>query len=187
MATTKRSPADRVRALLTKNKALTENEVLDRIKGTSRKEIRALRVALGIDRQSAIADARGRLAKEPGMPAGRLISDILAAHGVRLGPPDVSRLRPVKKKTGRRPKSEGITDMGRMAGFLAATNDSVRGKRGKRAKEVREAIQLIASDLALPPKPIDTLAITLETIRIQHDFRLKRLEARVKKLEGGKR
>lgn len=140
MATTKRSPADRVRALLTKNKALTEKEVLEHVKGTSRKEIRALRVSLGIDRQSAIADARGRLAKEPGLPAGRLISDILAAYGVRLGPPDVSRLRPVKKKTGRRPLvlGNGITE-----------------PRFKTADDAYEAV--------------------------------KRLEARVKKLEGGKR
>jgi hypothetical protein len=138
VATTKRSPADRVRALLAKNKALTEKEVLEQVKGTSRKEIRALRVSLGIDRQSAIADARGRLAKEPSLPAARLISDILATYGVRLGPPDVSRLRPVKAKTGRRPKrlGNGITE-----------------PRFKTADDAYEAV--------------------------------KRLEARVKKLEGG--
>lgn len=143
MATTKRSPADRVRALLMKNRALTEAEVLDRVKGTSRKEVRALRVSLGIDRQSAIADARARLAKEPGLPAGRLISDILATYGVRLGPPDVSRLRPVKAKTGRRPKNR------------PRLGNGITEPRFKTADDAYEAV--------------------------------KRLEARVKKLEGGKR
>lgn len=143
MATTKRSPADRVRALLTKNKALTEKEVLDRVKGTSRKEIRALRVALGIDRQSAIADARSRLAQEPSIRAARLIEEILATYGVRLGPPDVSRLRPVKAKTGRRPKNQ------------PRLGNGITEPRFKTADDAYEAV--------------------------------KRLEARVKKLEGGKR
>jgi hypothetical protein len=156
---TKRSPAERVKALLIKNKALTEKEVLEQVKGTSRKEIRALRVSLGIDRQSAIADARGRLAKEPGLPAGRLISDILATYGVRLGPPDVSRLRPVKAKTGRRPKGS-----------------------------------LAAAFAAIPPRPDIVGGIKFPTAKVAQEVRyqivlgrIERLEARVKKLEGGKR
>lgn len=186
MATTKRSPADRVRALLMKNKALTEKEVLGRVKGTSRKEIRALRVSLGIDRQSAIADARGWLAKEPGLPAARLISDILATYGVRLGPPDVSRLRPVKKKTGRRPTGLPIgggkslslftfptqdqeIQASLVARYLKGIEDSLAGNGGRKAKRVREAADLIARDMLDPTS------------------RIEALEARVKKLEGGKR
>lgn len=159
MATTKRSPADRVKALLMKNKALTEKEVLEQVKGTSRKEIRALRVSLGIDRQSAIADARSRLAQEPSIRAARLIEEILATYGVRLGPPDVSRLRPVKKKTGRRPK-------GSLAAAFAAIPprlDTVGGIKFPSAK----VAQAVRYDIVLG--------------------RIERLEARVKKLEGGKR
>lgn len=179
MATTKRSPAERVRALLTKNKALTEKEVLEQVKGTSRKEIRALRVSLGIDRQSAIADARGRLAKEPGLPAARLIGEIFAAYGVRLGPPDVSRLRPVKAKTGRRPKGQPLSAFptakqeihaSLVARYLKGIEDSLSGKGGRKAKQVRAAADLIARDMALDPTP-----------------RIEALEARVKKLEGGKK
>ncbi len=97
MATTKRrTPAERVQALLMKQNYRTEAEVLERIKGATRPMIRAVRRDLGIDRPSCLADIRGRLATEPKWSGAGAISYALRHYGIQLGAPDVSRLRPKK-------------------------------------------------------------------------------------------
>lgn len=104
MATTKRrTPAERVTALLIKNKALTEKEVIEQIKGADRKMVREARRALGIDRPAAIAAVRGWLERAPALAAGWVITACLNTYGIRLGPPDVSRLRPKGRKKTARP------------------------------------------------------------------------------------
>lgn len=103
MATTKRrTPAERVTALLTKNKALTEKEVIEQIKGSDRKMVREVRRAMGIDRPSAIAAVRAWLKHHPRSKAKGVIHDCLHLYGIHLGPPDVSRLRPRRKKGAKR-------------------------------------------------------------------------------------
>ncbi len=94
MATNKRrTPAERVQALLTKQKYRTEAEVLERVKGATRPMIRAVRRDLGIDRTSCLADIRRKLATDPKWPGTAAISYALRHYGIQLGAPDVSRLR----------------------------------------------------------------------------------------------
>jgi hypothetical protein len=96
--------------LLQKNKALTEREVKAAIAKTFKVNpktvgaavIRDVRVALGIDRPGALSYARKMLAESPGLEAKKVIETIGAKFGVRLGPPDVSRLRSRKKGAGAR-------------------------------------------------------------------------------------
>ncbi len=102
--------------LLKKNKALTEREVKAAIgkafklnpKSVSAGVIRAVRAALGIDRPGALAFARKMLAEKPTLEAKKVIGTIAAKFGIRLGPPDVSRLRPRRAgaapRRGRPPK-----------------------------------------------------------------------------------
>ena len=56
--------------------------------------IRAVRKKMGIDRPSALSYARALLAKDPKIEARKVIDSIREKFGIRLGPPDVSRLRP---------------------------------------------------------------------------------------------
>ncbi len=102
--------------LLKKNKALTEREVKAAIgkafklnpKNVGAGVIRDVRAALGIDRPGALAFARKMLAETPTLEAKKVIAAIAAKFGVRLGPPDVSRLRPrragASRRRGRPPK-----------------------------------------------------------------------------------
>ena len=88
--------------LLKKNKALTEREVKALIgkafklnpKTVGAAVIRDVRAALGIDRPGALALARKMLVENPALEAKKVIGTIAAKFGIRLGPPDVSRLRP---------------------------------------------------------------------------------------------
>jgi hypothetical protein len=103
--------------LLKKNKALTEREVKAAIgkvfkvnpKSVGAAVIRDVRAALGIDRPGAIAFARRMLAQNPALEAKKVIRTVGEKFGIRLGPPDVSRLRPRKKgvapRRGRPPKA----------------------------------------------------------------------------------
>jgi len=103
--------------LLKKNKALTEREVKAAIgkafklnpKSVSAGVIRGVRAALGIDRPGALAFARKMLAEKPTLEAKKVIRTIAAKFGIRLGPPDVSRLRPRRAgaapRRGRPPKT----------------------------------------------------------------------------------
>jgi hypothetical protein len=95
--------------LLKEKKALTEREVKAAIgkafkvnpKTIGAGVIREVRKRMGIDRQSALAHARAILRKEPLLEAKKVINAIGERFGVRLGPPDVSRLRPRKARAGR--------------------------------------------------------------------------------------
>src|SRR5512143_2740592 len=108
-----------VEDLLRTNKALTEREVKTAVGKTLRvspRDVRAslirdVRRSLGIDRPAALAFARGMLAKEPGIEARRVMDAVNERFGIRLGPPDVSRLRPdtraaraSRSNRGRKPK-----------------------------------------------------------------------------------
>ena len=95
--------------LLKKNKALTEREVKAAIgkafklnpKTISAGVIREVRKRLGIDRPGAIAYAKAMLKKNPVLEAKKVIESVGGKFGVRLGPPDVSRLRPAGSKRQR--------------------------------------------------------------------------------------
>jgi hypothetical protein len=104
--------------LLKKNKALTEREVkaaLGKVFKMNPKKIgaaviREVRKKLGIDRPAALDYARAMLKKDPVLEARKVIDTIGGKFGVRLGPPDVSRLRPKSARRGRRggrPKRAG--------------------------------------------------------------------------------
>ena len=88
--------------LLKKNKSLTEREVKAAIgrafklnpKTISAGVIRDVRKKLGIDRPGAIAFAKALLDKNPVLEAKKVIEEVGTRFGVRLGAPDVSRLRP---------------------------------------------------------------------------------------------
>ena len=70
--------------------------------------IRDVRKKMGIDRPSALSHARALLAKDPAVEARKVIDAIREKFGIRLGPPDVSRLRPRSGSTGRgRPARRG--------------------------------------------------------------------------------
>ena len=94
--------------LLKKDKALTEKEVkaaIGRAFKTNPRDvgagvIREVREALGIDRPGAIAFARKMLTQDPTLEAKKVIGAIGSRFGIRLGAPDVSRLRPKKKGKG---------------------------------------------------------------------------------------
>ncbi len=124
-----------VNDLLKKNKALTEREVKGAIgrafklnpKTISAGVIREVRKKLGIDRPGAIAYARALLDKNPVLEAKKVIEEVGTRFGVRLGAPDVSRLRPVG---ARRRRGAGRADRvsmrrtaagGRKAGAISVT------------------------------------------------------------------
>ena len=94
---------------LRKNKALTEREVKAAIgkafklnpKTISAGVIRDVRKRLGIDRPGAIAYAKAMLKKDPVLEAKKVIDTVGGKFGIRLGPPDVSRLRPAGSKRQR--------------------------------------------------------------------------------------
>lgn len=95
--------------LLKKNKTLTEREVKAAIgkafklspKTISAGVIRDVRKRLGIDRPGAIAYAKAMLKKNPVLEAKKVIEAVGGKFGIRLGPPDVSRLRPGGSKRQR--------------------------------------------------------------------------------------
>ena len=63
--------------------------------------IRDVRKRLGIDRPGAIAYAKALLKKNPVLEAKKVIESVGGKFGIRLGPPDVSRLRPAGSKRQR--------------------------------------------------------------------------------------
>src|SRR5471030_1885384 len=100
---------------LKKNKALTEREVKAAIgkvfklnpKTISAGIIRDVRKRLGIDRPGAIAYAKAMLKKDPVLEAKKVIDAVGSKFGVRLGPPDVSRLRPAGSRRRRSVRKAG--------------------------------------------------------------------------------
>ncbi|KAA0255168.1 hypothetical protein FBQ97_00495 [Acidobacteria bacterium ACD] len=99
-----------IRALLKEKKSLTEKEVKAAVAksfGVAPEEVggglvREVRRKMGIDRPAALAFAREALAKDPQLPARQLIDSLAERFGVRIGAPDVSRLRPASAKATRR-------------------------------------------------------------------------------------
>lgn len=92
--------------LLKAKKGLTEREVKAVVarelglgaKPMSTRTIRDVRRSLGIDRPRALAWARHLLAKNPRLEAKKVITDLNEQFGIRLSPPDVTRLRPNRKE-----------------------------------------------------------------------------------------
>ena len=122
--------------LLRKNKKLTEREVKRAIgrafklnpKTISAGVIRDVRKKLGIDRPGAIAFARALLDKNPVLEAKKVIGEVGTRFGIRLGAPDVSRLRPVgsrRRRGGPRPDRVSMRKTasrgGRKAGSISVT------------------------------------------------------------------
>ena len=120
MATESEKLRQTVEALLKEDKALNERDVkVAAAKALKTKPaeigagvIREVRRKMGIDRPSALAWARALLAKEPTTEARVVIAGIADRFGIRVGPPDVTRLRP---KEARRPRKNGRKKGGRAA------------------------------------------------------------------------
>ena len=127
----------RVRAFITyvlkKNKSLTEREVkaatrrglkLGR-KPLNARIIRNVRKSLGIDRPRAIAHAKKLLEKNPVLEAKLVIAELAERFGVSVGPPDVSRLRPVGarrvKRRVARAKPQTVSGAQRSNGPISVT------------------------------------------------------------------
>ena len=101
-----------VESLLKENKALNERDVKVAAGRALKMKpgevgagvIREVRRKLGIDRPAALAWARTQLAKAPTTEARLVIEAVAEKFGIRLGPPDVTRLRPTE---ARRPRKNG--------------------------------------------------------------------------------
>ena len=101
-----------VESILKENKALNERDVklavgkLLKLKPAEigAGVIREVRRKMGIDRPAALAWARAFLAKAPTTEARVVIDSVAEKFGIRVGPPDVTRLRP---KDARRPRKNG--------------------------------------------------------------------------------
>ena len=97
--------------------------------------IREVRRKLGIDRPAALAWARAHLVKTPTTEARVVIDAVAEKFGIRLGPPDVTRLRPAE---ARRPRKNGRKKAGR-AKVLKPEVVEVSPKKG-RGKAVPEPV-----------------------------------------------
>lgn len=135
--------ADRLRqaveSLLKENKALNEKDVKSAVGKLLKLKpaaigagvIREVRRKLGIDRPAALAWARAYLAKAPTTEARVVIQTVAEKFGIRLGPPDVTRLRP---QEARRPRKNGRKKAGRAKVLRPEVVDvAARKGRGKAA------------------------------------------------------
>lgn len=101
-----------VTSLLKKTKTLTEREVKTALarrlggKAVNARVIRDVRKQLRIDRPRAIAWARKMLARTPRLEARKVIAEVSERFGIRLGPPDVTRLRPAAARRKRTSKGQ---------------------------------------------------------------------------------
>ncbi len=97
--------------------------------------IREVRRKLGIDRPSALAWARTLLTKAPTTEARVVIEGVAEKFGIRVGPPDVTRLRPQESV---RPRKNGRRKAGRAAEAKVLQPEVVEAApkkgRGKAAK-----------------------------------------------------
>ncbi len=108
-----------VKSLLEETKSLTEKEVKAAIAKNFRVSakdvgaglIRDVRKEMGIDRPTALAYAKSLLKKEPLLEGKAVVEAIASKFGIRLGPPDVSRLRPKRVKAAR-PRGRGARKAG---------------------------------------------------------------------------
>lgn len=125
-----------IESLLEENKALNEKDVKLAV-GRSLKlkpgeigagVIRDVRRRLGIDRPAALSWARAQLAKAPTTEARVIIEGVAEKFGIRIGPPDVTRLRP---KEARRPRKNGRKKAGRTKVLKPEVVDVPRKGRGR--------------------------------------------------------
>jgi ribosomal protein L23 len=143
---------DYVVQLLKKNKTLTEREVKAAIgkafkvnpKEVGAAVIRDVRKAMGIDRPGALAHARAMLSKEPLIEAKKVIKAVKDQFGIRLGPPDVSRMRPKKARAQRK---------GRKPGRPSKTALAVAGAPARRGRKPGRPAKAKAAGLVLRRKP----------------------------------
>lgn len=129
-----------VESLLKENKALNERDVKAAAGKLLKMKpgqigagvIREVRRKLGIDRPAALAWARAFLAKAPTTEARVVIEAVAEKFGIRVGPPDVTRLRP---KEARRPRKNGRKKAGRTKVLQPEVVEAVPKKgRGKAAR-----------------------------------------------------
>ncbi|MEO6324064.1 MAG: hypothetical protein ABIT01_20520 [Thermoanaerobaculia bacterium] len=135
--------------------------------------IRDVRKKMGIDRPSALSHARAVLAKDPNVEARKVIDAIRERFGIRLGPPDVSRLRPRTASTGRgRPAKRGRRPKAAVAArpaaapaaqpAVAAKSAAAPARKGRRpAKKGRRANAgkpAAASAVTSSPAPAPAMA-----------------------------
>jgi len=124
-----------VETLLKENKALNERDVKAAVGRALKVKpaeigagvIRDVRRKLGIDRPSALSWARAQLAKAPTTEARLVIEAVAEKFGIRLGPPDVTRLRPAE---ARRPRKNG-RKKGKAGRVLTPEVVDVPGKKGR--------------------------------------------------------
>jgi hypothetical protein len=136
--------AEKVRAfvkeLLAETKSLTEKEVKAAVaknfkapvKDVGAGLIREVRKGLGIDRPAALAFAKAMLRKEPLTEAKTVVEAVANRFGIRLGPPDVSRLRPKSVKAAR-PRGRGA----RKAAGAPAGKPAPQGRKAKPAPRLK--------------------------------------------------
>lgn len=141
MATDTEKLRQAAESLLKENKALNERDVkvaLGKMLRVKPAEIgagviREVRRKLGIDRPAALAWARAHLAKAPTTEARVIIETVAEKFGIRLGPPDVTRLRPAE---ARRPRKNGRKKAGRAKVLKPEVVDAAPKKgRGKAVPE----------------------------------------------------
>src|SRR5664280_923048 len=117
--------------ILKKNKKLNEREVKAAIrrglklgsKPIGAGVIREVRRSLGIDRPRAITYARNLLAKYPTLEAKKVIEEVGERFGISLAAPDVSHLRPRKKKVAAaKVKPQPMRKSQRSSGAVTATH-----------------------------------------------------------------
>lgn len=94
--------------------------------------IREVRRKLGIDRPAALAWARTLLTKAPTTEARVVIDAVAEKFGIRVGPPDVTRLRP---KESRRPRKNGRKKAGRPAAKATVLQPEVVEAAPKKGRE----------------------------------------------------
>lgn len=111
--------------------------------------IRDVRKAMGIDRPAAIAFARQLIRKDPTAPAKSVIEAVAARYGVRIGAPDVSRMRPEKSKraTGRRASA------GRPRRGAEKPVKAVKAAKPAKAAKSEEAAKVSAPAAEASPAP----------------------------------
>lgn len=134
-----------VESILRENKALNERDVKVAVGKLLKLKpaqigagvIREVRRKLGVDRPSALAWARAYLAKAPTTEARIVIDSVAEKFGIRVGPPDVTRLRP---KEARRPRKNGRKKAGRpgvlQPEVVGATPKKGRGKAARMPEPV---------------------------------------------------
>ena len=129
-----------VESILKEDKSLNERDVKTAVGKVLKMKpadigagvIREVRRKLGIDRPSALAWARALLTKAPTTEARVIIEGVAEKFGIRVGPPDVTRLRPVE---ARRPRKNGRKKAGRPKVLKPEVVEAVPRKgRGKAAK-----------------------------------------------------